>query len=287
MAKRQAQSTALVRHDVSRLTGDDLFLFNEGNHYRLYEKLGSQPAEVDGIAGCHFGVWAPNAERVSVMGDFNQWNRESHPLHAREQSGIWEGFIPEIGRGTSYKYYVVSRWNGYQVEKADPFAFYAEVAPETASVAWDLDYSWRDQEWMRNRHARNALDAPFSIYEVHLGSWRRVPEEGNRSLSYREIAQPLAEYCNEMGFTHVELLPILEHPFYGSWGYQCTGYFAPTSRYGTPQDLAMNRRSFLRNFFYGLRSIYPATFLLTSARSCSWSASFSNLLSGRSAEFNP
>ena len=236
MAKRQAQSTELVRHDVSRLTGDDLFLFNEGNHYRLYEKLGSQPAEVDGVAGCHFGVWAPNAERVSVMGDFNQWNRESHPLHARGQSGIWEGFIPEIGRGTSYKYYVVSRCNGYQVEKADPFAFHAEVAPKTASVAWDLDYSWRDQEWMRNRHARNALDAPFSIYEVHLGSWRRVPEEGNRSLSYREIARPLAEYCKEMGFTHVELLPILEHPFFGSWGYQCTGYFAPTSRYGTPQD---------------------------------------------------
>jgi len=225
-----------MRHDVSRLTADDLFLFNEGNHFRLYEKLGSQPGEVDGVAGCHFGVWAPNAESVFVMGDFNGWNRASHPLHSRGESGIWEGFIPGIGRGAHYKYYVVSRWNDYRVEKADPFAFYAEVAPKTASVAWDLDYSWRDQEWMQNRRARNALDAPISTYEVHLGSWRRVPEEGNRSLSYREIARPLAAYCNEMGFTHVEFLPIQEHPFYGSWGYQCTGYFAPTSRYGTPQD---------------------------------------------------
>ena len=231
-----AETAPAMRHDVTRLTGDDLFLFNEGNHFRLYEKLGSQPGEVDGVAGCHFGVWAPNAESVSVMGDFNGWNRESHPLHTRGQSGIWEGFLPGIGCGASYKYYIVSRWNGYRVEKADPFAFHAEVSPKTASVAWDLDYSWSDHEWMQNRQARNALDAPFSIYEVHLGSWRRVPEDANRSLSYREMAQPLAEYCNQMGFTHVELLLVMEHPFYGSWGYQSTGYFAPTSRYGTPQD---------------------------------------------------
>ena len=231
-----AKPAPAIRHDVTRLTADDLFLFNEGNHFRLYEKLGSHPTIVDGVAGCYFGVWAPNAERVCVMGDFNQWNGESHPLRSRGQSGVWECFIPGIGLGANYKYYVVSRWNGYQVEKADPFAFHAEVAPKTASVVWDLDYSWRDRDWMQNRQSRNALDAPFSIYEVHLGSWRRVPEEGNRSLSYREIALPLAEYCRDMGFTHVELLPVMEHPFYGSWGYQCTGYFAPTSRYGTPQD---------------------------------------------------
>ena len=236
MTNRPASTSESIRHDVSLVTADDLFLFNEGNHYRLYEKLGSHVAEVDGVAGCYFAVWAPNAERVSVMGDFNQWDRESHPLHSRGQSGIWECFIPGIGPGSNYKYHVVSRWHGYRAEKADPFAFFAEVSPKTASVVWDLDYTWDDQEWMQSRHTRNALDAPISIYEIHLGSWRRVPEEGNRSLTYREIARPLAEYAKEMGFTHVEFLPIMEHPFYGSWGYQCTGYFAPTSRYGTPQD---------------------------------------------------
>ena len=236
MTNRPASTSESIRHDVSLVTADDLFLFNEGNHYRLYEKLGSHVAEVDGVAGCYFAVWAPNAERVSVMGDFNHWDRESHPLHSRGQSGIWECFIPGIGPGSNYKYNVVSRWHGYRAEKADPFAFFAEVPPKTASVVWDLDYTWDDQEWMQSRQTRNALDAPISIYEIHLGSWRRVPEEGNRSLTYREIARPLAEYAKEMGFTHVEFLPIMEHPFYGSWGYQCTGYFAPTSRYGTPQD---------------------------------------------------
>jgi len=236
MTNRPASTSESIRHDVSLVTADDLFLFNEGNHYRLYEKLGSHVAEVDGVAGCYFAVWAPNAERVSVMGDFNHWDRESHPLHSRGQSGIWECFIPGIGPGSNYKYNVVSRWHGYRAEKADPFAFFAEVPPKTASVVWDLDYTWDDQEWMQSRQTRNALDAPISIYEIHLGSWRRVPEEGNRSLTYREIARPLAEYAKEMGFTHVEFMPVMEHPFYGSWGYQCTGYFAPTSRYGTPQD---------------------------------------------------
>jgi 1,4-alpha-glucan branching enzyme len=236
MPNKPASSVKSIGHDVSLLTPEDLFLFNEGNHYRLFDKLGCHPAEMNGVSGCSFGVWAPNAEGVYVIGDFNGWNRASHPMRSRGQSGIWECFIPGIAPGSNYKYYVVSRWNGYRAEKADPFAFYAEVAPKTASVAWDLSHAWHDQEWMQNRQASNGMDAPISIYEVHLGSWRRVTEEGHRSLSYREIARPLAEYCREMGFTHVEFMPLLEHPFYGSWGYQCTGYFAPTSRYGTPQD---------------------------------------------------
>jgi 1,4-alpha-glucan branching enzyme len=225
-----------VHHNISRLTSDDLYLFNEGSHYRLYEKLGAHILTVDGVEGSYFAVWAPNARQVSVSGDFNGWDKASHPLRPKGQSGIWEGFIPEVGKGTPYKYYVVSHQRGYRVEKADPFALYFETPPKTASIIWDLDYSWRDQAWMEKRHACNALDAPISIYEVHLGSWRRVPKEGNRSLTYRELAHQLAEYAEQMGFTHVELLPVMEHPFYGSWGYQITGYFAPTSRYGTPQD---------------------------------------------------
>ena len=231
--KIKAQS---VRHDISLLSNDDLFLFNEGSHYRLYEKLGAHLLTVDGVEGTYFAVWAPNAKQVSVMGEFNGWNKLSHPLCPKGQSGIWEGFIPGVAKGTIYKYYLVSHHSGYYVEKADPFAFYAETPPKTASIAWDLDYSWGDRAWMEKRHARNALDAPVSIYEVHLGSWRRVPEEENRHLSYRELAPRLAEYLKQLGFTHVEFLPVMEHPFYGSWGYQLTGYFAPTSRYGTPQD---------------------------------------------------
>jgi 1,4-alpha-glucan branching enzyme len=233
-----AKQTAapLVSYDVSRLTGDDLYLFNEGSNYRLYEKLGAHLEEAGEVEGTYFAVWAPSARQVFVMGEFNNWNRSSHPLRPRGQSGIWEGFVPAIGRGTLYKYYIVSHNRNYKVEKADPFAFYSEVPPKTASVVWDLDYSWGDNTWMEKRRERNALDAPISIYEVHLGSWRRVPEEGKRPLSYRELAQQLAEHVKQMGFTHVELMPVMEHPFYGSWGYQTTGYFAPTSRYGTPQD---------------------------------------------------
>jgi 1,4-alpha-glucan branching enzyme len=231
--KINAQS---VRHDISMLSNDDLFLFNEGSHYRLHEKLGAHPMTVDGVEGTYFAVWAPNAKQVFVIGKFNDWDKSSRPLCPKGQSGIWEGFIPGVGKGTIYKYYVVSHRHGYCVEKADPFAFYSEMPPKTASIVWDFNYHWGDQAWMEQRHTHNALDAPISIYEFHLGSWRRVPDEGNRHLSYRELAPMLAEYVEQMGFTHVEFLPVMEHPFYGSWGYQSTGYFAPTSRYGTPED---------------------------------------------------
>ncbi|MFH1383281.1 MAG: 1,4-alpha-glucan branching protein GlgB [Chloroflexota bacterium] len=227
---------AAVKYDVSKLTDNDLYLFNEGSHYRLYEKLGAHPTIVDGVAGTHFAVWAPNAKQVFVTGEFNGWNKSSHPLRPKGQSGIWEGLIPNVSKGALYKYHIVSHHHGYQVDKADPLAFYDEIPPKTASVVWDLDYDWGDQSWMQKRQERNALDTPISIYEVHIGSWRRVPEEQNRHLTYRELAPLLAEYLQQMGFTHVEFLPVMEHPFYGSWGYQTTGYFAPTSRYGTPQD---------------------------------------------------
>ncbi|MDQ3548506.1 MAG: 1,4-alpha-glucan branching protein GlgB, partial [Chloroflexota bacterium] len=221
---------------VSLVTNDDAFLFNEGSHYRLYQKLGSRPMEHNGQAGAYFAVWAPNAERVAVIGEFNGWNGDSHPMTPTGSSGIWEMFVPGAGQGTIYKYRIVSRNQGYTVDKADPFAVHAETPPKTGSIVWPLDYEWNDGDWMENRHWRNASDAPISIYEVHLGSWMRVPEDDNRSLSYREIAHRLAEHVAYLGFTHVELLPVTEHPYYGSWGYQATGMFAPTSRYGTPQD---------------------------------------------------
>jgi 1,4-alpha-glucan branching enzyme len=225
-----------VISDMTLLTDDDLYLFNEGSHLRLYEKLGAHPITVDGKQGTYFAVWAPDAEHVFVVGDFNGWNKKSHPLRPRGQSGIWEGFIEGIGKGAVYKYHIASRYKRYRVDKADPFASFNEVPPKTASVVWDLDYSWGDQEWMAGRGGHNALDAPIATYEVHLGSWMRVSEEGNRSLSYQEMAPKLAEHVKRMGFTHVEFLPVMEHPFFGSWGYQTTGYFAPSSRYGTPQD---------------------------------------------------
>lgn len=218
------------------LTEQDLYLFNEGSHFRLYDRLGAHLMTAGSVAGTYFAVWAPSGEQVSVIGDFNGWHRTSHLLFPKGQSGIWEGFVPGVGKGALYKYHIVSRHNGYRADKVDPLAFHNEVPPKTASVVWELDYRWQDQEWMTKRRSRNALEAPISIYEVHLGSWRRVPGEGNRSLTYREIAPQLAEYVAQMGFTHVEFLPVMEHPFYGSWGYQATGYFAPTSRYGTPQD---------------------------------------------------
>ncbi len=225
-----------LRHDVSLLSDDDLHLFNEGSHARLYEKLGAHATTSGGTKGTCFSVWAPNAERVSVLGNFNQWNAESYPLHQRAQSGIWEGFVAGVGKGEVYKFHVVSRNPGYQVSKADPFAVMAEVPPKTASVVWDLDYTWGDGEWMKQRFRNNSLQSPMAIYELHLGSWARVPDEGNRSLSYREMAPRLAAYVERMGFTHVELMPVMEHPYFASWGYQITGYFAPSSRYGTPQD---------------------------------------------------
>ena len=219
------------------LTDHDIYLFKEGTHARLYEKFGCHLGERAGVAGAHFSVWAPNAQRVSVIGDWNGWSANAHALAAREDgSGVWEGFAPGVAHGQAYKFRIESRVGGYQVDKADPFAFFSEAPPRTGSRAWSLDYQWGDAQWMESRRGANALDAPMSIYEMHLGSWRRVPEDGNRSLSYREMAQPLADYVHEMGFTHVELMPVTEHPFYGSWGYQTTGYYAPTARYGTPED---------------------------------------------------
>jgi 1,4-alpha-glucan branching enzyme len=222
---------------VTLLTEDDLYLFNEGSHLRLYDKLGSRTMTVDGTDGTYFSVWAPNAERVTLMGDFNGWDADGLSLRPLGRSGIWGVFVPGVGKGAHYKYHIASKHDGYHVDKADPYAWLQETPPETGSVVWDLDYQWADQDWMTARGDRNALGAPISIYEVHLGSWMRDPADTGRLLTYREVAPRLAEHAGELGFTHVELLPIMEHPFYGSWGYQITGYFAPTSRYGTPQDL--------------------------------------------------
>ena len=219
------------------LLGDqDFYLFNEGSHRRLYEKLGAHRMRVGGEEGTYFAVWAPNANRVAVIGSFNQWNRESHPLRARGNSGVWEGFIPGVERGALYKYLIHSRFLDYRVEKADPFSLFNEIPPKKASIVWDLDYSWGDGQWLAERGQNIKVNKPISIYEVHLGSWRRHAE-GNRSLSYRELAPLLADYIHQTGFTHVEFLPLMDHPFFGSWGYQITGYFAPSGNYGTPQDL--------------------------------------------------
>ncbi|AKL98116.1 1,4-alpha-glucan branching protein GlgB [Endomicrobium proavitum] len=221
----------------SLLTEDDIHLFREGSHFRLYEKMGSKLVSKDGVDGAYFCVWAPNAKSVCVTGDFNSWSRQSHPLILRSDgSGIWEGFIAGLKQGDAYKYFITSNFNNYSVEKADPYAFHFETPKKTASKLWKLDYSWSDSVWMNSRKQKNANNAPISIYEVHLGSWRRKPEDNDRYLTYTEIADSLADYCRDMGFTHVELLPVMEHPFDPSWGYQSLGYFAPTSRFGTPQD---------------------------------------------------
>ena len=213
----------------------DLHLLNEGKHAKLYEKLGAHPVRRGDQVGTSFRVWAPNAERVSVVGSWNGWQPRVHELWGTA-SGVWEGFVPDVGRGAAYKYHIESKVAGHRADKADPMAFHCETPPHTASIVWDLHYSWSDDTWMDTRAARNALSAPISIYELQLGSWRRVPEQNNRPLSYRELAGPLADHVERLGFTHVELMPIMEHPFSGSWGYQVTGYFAPTSRFGTPQD---------------------------------------------------
>ncbi|HEY3247748.1 MAG TPA: 1,4-alpha-glucan branching protein GlgB [bacterium] len=238
MAPRRLPSR--VRHDLSRLTDDDLHLFNEGTHLRLYDRLGAHPAEAGGEAGgeagTYFAVWAPDAERVSVIGDFNGWTAGREALRPRGVSGIWEGFLPGIAPGAVYKYHVTSRVAGHVGEKADPYGFYHEVPPRTGSVVWDLAYAWGDAGWMAGRGKRNRLDDPISIYEVHLGSWIRSPDAPHGLLGYRLLAERLADHVTRLGFSHVEFLPVMEHPFYGSWGYQTTGYFAPTSRYGTPQD---------------------------------------------------
>jgi len=215
----------------------DQHLWNQGTHYRIYEKLGAHPHVVDGEAGTHFAVWAPNAERVSLTGDFNDWSEAAQPMSPVGVSGIWSTFVPGVGQGALYKYVLYARDSGHRSEKADPVGFAAELRPLTASKVWDLDgHEWQDQAWMARRKKAQALDAPQSIYEVHLGSWMRKADEDDRFLTYRELAPRLADYAHRHGFTHVELLPISEHPLDASWGYQTIGHFAPTSRFGTPDD---------------------------------------------------
>jgi 1,4-alpha-glucan branching enzyme len=219
------------------LSPDERHRFHAGTHARAYRQMGAHLVEHEGVPGAGFAVWAPGAAEVSVMGDFNGWSKTAHRLGTHQPPGIWTGFIPGLDRGTAYKYHIISRHGEFRVDKADPFAIRQQTEPGTASEVWDPGYAWSDGDWMRTRAGRQSLDGPMSIYEVHLGSWRRVPEEGNRWLTYRESASLLARYAQQMGFTHVELLPIMSHPFYGSWGYQATGFFAPTGRYGSPQDL--------------------------------------------------
>jgi 1,4-alpha-glucan branching enzyme len=219
----------------SLFTDFDIDLFKAGKHFRLYEKLGAHLVEIDGVKGVYFAVWAPTAQSVSVVGDFNYWTQGEHLLQVRwDSSGIWEGFIPNLEKGTLYKYKIQSNIDGIVTEKADPFALYCEKPPHTASVVWDLNYNWKDQKWMQSRQESNSLDKPYSVYEVHLGSWKRGKD--NRFLTYLELADDLVSYVKETGFTHVEFMPIMEYPYDPSWGYQLTGYFAPTSRFGKPQD---------------------------------------------------
>ncbi|MCC6316959.1 MAG: 1,4-alpha-glucan branching protein GlgB [Gemmatimonadaceae bacterium] len=226
-----------ARHDVTLLDDTVVHLFNEGTLDHAHRVLGAHLHAAGGMTGTYFAVWAPDARTVSVVADFNEWDRTRHPMKRHGASGIWEVFIPGVGAGAHYKYHVVGRTGGYRVDKADPYGVWSEVPPKTASIVWDLAYEWGDATWMAARRTQRVLERPMSIYEVHLGSWMRVTEERNRSMTYREIAGPLADYVERMGFTHVELMPVMEHPYYGSWGYQVTGYFAATSRYGTPQDL--------------------------------------------------
>ena len=220
----------------SLFTDFDIDLFKAGKHFRLYEKLGAHLLTLDGIKGVYFAVWAPTAHSVSVVGDFNYWTQGEHNLEVRwDESGIWEGFIPHLTKGTTYKYKIQSNNEGIVTEKADPFAFYCENPPNTASVVWDLEYKWKDTKWMNSRENHNGLDKPYSVYEVHLGSWKRHSDD-NRFFTYQEFAKDLVAYVKEMGFTHVEFMPIMEYPYDPSWGYQLVGYFAPTSRFGNPQD---------------------------------------------------
>jgi 1,4-alpha-glucan branching enzyme len=226
-----------VVHGPTLFTDYDIHLFKEGNAFQLYAKLGAHGMSVDEQKGVYFALWSPHAKSVSVIGDFNEWNAKTHPLGIRwDGSGIWEGFIPHLEKGALYKFHIVSKHRKYSVDKGDPFGFFWEISPRTATVVWDLDYDWGDKDWMPNRKKHNDLNNPLSVYEVHLGSWRRSSKDPGRLLSFREITPHLVEYVKDMGFTHVEFLPLMEHPFYGSWGYQVVGFFAPTSRYGTPQD---------------------------------------------------
>ena len=221
------------------LSDYDLHLMAEGTHYRNYEKLGSHIRVVDGVRGVHFAVWAPNAKRVSVIGDFNQWDGRRHPMRFHSGAGIWEIFIPGLREETVYKFEIKWRRFGFITHKTDPYAFYFERRPKTGAIVYDINqYLWRDEEWMERRASKHWLGAPLSIYEVHLGSWMRAPEEGDRYLTYRELAHKLVEYVKQLGCTHIELLPVTEHPYGGSWGYQTVGYYAPTSRHGEPNEFA-------------------------------------------------
>ncbi len=230
----QDQENLVIPHSL--LTDFDVELFRSGKHFRLYQKFGAHHLEVDGVAGTYFAVWAPNALRVNVIGTFNDWDGSKSQLHARwDGSGIWEGFIPQAQTSSTYKYQIHTKQAGLILEKGDPFGFLWEVPPKTASVIWDLDYQWQDQKWMKTRAKHNSLENAWSVYEVHLGSWKRHADSGH-SYSYEELTEELVQYVQDMGYTHVEMMPVMEHPFFGSWGYQVTGYFAPSARYGTPQE---------------------------------------------------
>ncbi|WP_214071701.1 1,4-alpha-glucan branching protein GlgB [Mucilaginibacter sp. dw_454] len=221
----------------SRFTDFDVALFQSGKHYRLYEKLGSHVVEYNGVVGTYFAVWAPNAQYVAVIANFNYWDRGSHPLYNRwDGSGIWEGFIPNVGNGEVYKYFINSN-TGEDLEKSDPFALRWEIPPLTGSIVADTFYEWKDAGWMANRYQHNALDKPYSVYEMHLGSWARDWDKPDEFYTYEQLADMLVPYVRDMGFTHVEFMPIAEHPYYPSWGYQVSGYYAASSRYGTPQQL--------------------------------------------------
>jgi 1,4-alpha-glucan branching enzyme len=247
MAKKaSSSSTTSISEGFSLLTDFDIYLFKSGKHYRLYEKLGAHFVQSNEHTGTYFAVWAPNAKEISILGNFNHWKDRQHVLHARwDESGIWEGFFPEIGHGEAYKYAIHSNTGEYLV-KADPFSAYCETPPKTASIVWDSKYEWEDGAWLDERKKQAGKVKPYSVYEVHYGSWKRKAEESNRSLTYPEMANELVAYVRDMGFTHVEFLPLMEHPFYGSWGYQLTGYFAPTSRYGSPEDFKYLIDSFHR-----------------------------------------
>ena len=235
-ARRNKKSLTSPLKTANLISANDIYLFNEGRHFRLYEWLGAHPTMQKGREGIRFAVWAPNAKCVSVIGSFNSWVKDKDVMRMLEHSGIWELFIPEARIGDLYKFYIQSKYNGQESERSDPFSFYQEIAPKTASIVYHSTHEWQDGQWMKKRQQLQTIHAPISIYEVHIGSWRRVVEEDDRYLTYREMAPLLAEYVLAMNFTHVEFLPVMEHPFYGSWGYQTLGYFSPSSRYGTPDD---------------------------------------------------